>query len=106
MSRTLESVMDLITIGRIVTSGQLADEWSCESVLPECSREAVYRVKWGPDLRMPPVFQCGCRRTSLICLPCFERKTALALQDDAAVTCIVCDRAMVIVSSEPVRRRS
>lgn len=78
------------------------DSSGCEIVDPRCSREAVYRVKWGPDDRQDPENQCTCFRVSLCCMTCYDRAVS-RLRGSAVMTCARCGECMIPTYVEKTR---
>lgn len=87
-----------------VTSCLTEDGAGCGSIAPECSRQAVYVVWWRGDPRLTDDLRCGCNRSSLMCLPCFERQAAVGVSKNGVIECAKCSRFMTIRSSQPYER--
>lgn len=80
-----------------------APDYGCEIVEPACSNEAVYRVRWGADSRVPVEVRCGCNRVNHTCLTCYDRTVVRVTQTDNVMTCAKCDRFMVPTSVDKIR---
>jgi hypothetical protein len=68
-----------------------------------CPNEAVFIVRWGPA-DVGEHMACQCRRTSHLCLRHGERAMKGRLDPAGAFWCRVCDKLMIAVHVDRLRR--